>query len=65
MGRLATADEIAHGVWLFLVDPDTQYMTGSTLNMDGGLAAAVVVEARGQDGAFLEEVWDVWLAFDS
>ncbi len=37
MGRLATAEEIAHGVF-FLVDPATQYMTGSTLNMDGGLA---------------------------
>jgi glucose 1-dehydrogenase len=37
MGRLATAEEIAHGIF-FLVDPDTQYMTGSVLNMDGGLA---------------------------
>jgi glucose 1-dehydrogenase len=37
MGRLATPEEIAHGVF-FLVDPDTQYMTGSTLVMDGGLA---------------------------
>lgn len=37
MGRLATADEIAHGIF-FLIDPDTQYMTGSTLIMDGGLA---------------------------
>jgi glucose 1-dehydrogenase len=37
MGRLATADEIAHGIY-FLIDPDTQYMTGSTLIMDGGLA---------------------------
>ena len=37
MGRLATADEIAHGV-LFLVEPATSYMTGSTLIMDGGLA---------------------------
>jgi len=37
MGRLAKAEEIAHGV-LFLVDPATQYMTGSTLSMDGGLA---------------------------
>ncbi len=37
MGRLASADEIAHGVY-FLVDPRTSYMTGSVLNMDGGLA---------------------------
>ncbi len=37
MGRLATPEEIAHGVF-FLVDPATQYMTGSTLSMDGGLA---------------------------
>ncbi len=37
MGRLATPEEIAHGIF-FLVDPDTQYMTGSTLIMDGGLA---------------------------
>ncbi len=50
MGRLATADEIAHGVF-FLVDPDTQYMTGSTLNMDGGLALPWWSK-RGADGAF-------------
>lgn len=37
MGRLATSDEIAHGIY-FLIDPETQYMTGSTLIMDGGLA---------------------------
>ena len=37
MGRMATPEEIAHGVF-FLVDPATQYMTGSILNMDGGLA---------------------------
>ena len=37
MGRLAKPEEVAHGVF-FLVDPATQYMTGSTLNMDGGLA---------------------------
>lgn len=37
MGRLASAEEIAHGV-LFLADPATSYMTGSTLVMDGGLA---------------------------
>jgi glucose 1-dehydrogenase len=36
MGRLAKPEEIAHGI-LFLVDPATQYMTGSTLSMDGGL----------------------------
>lgn len=37
MGRLATPDEIAHGIF-FLIDPDTHYMTGTTLTMDGGLA---------------------------
>ena len=37
MGRLATSEEIAHGVF-FLVDPETQYTTGATLVMDGGLA---------------------------
>ena len=37
MGRLATADEIAHGVF-FLIDPRTQYMTGATVKMDGALA---------------------------
>jgi glucose 1-dehydrogenase len=37
MGRLATPEEVAHGIF-FLVDPDTRYMTGSTLIMDGGLA---------------------------
>jgi len=37
MGRLASPEEIAHGVF-FLLDPATSYMTGSTLIMDGGLA---------------------------
>jgi glucose 1-dehydrogenase len=34
-GRLARPDEIARGV-LFLVDPDSDYITGSTLAIDGG-----------------------------
>lgn len=34
-GRLARPDEIARGV-LFLVDPDSDYITGSTLSIDGG-----------------------------
>jgi glucose 1-dehydrogenase len=36
-GRLARPEEIARGV-LFLVDPDSEYMTGSTLVIDGGAA---------------------------
>jgi glucose 1-dehydrogenase len=34
-GRLARPEEIARGV-LFLVDPDSEYVTGSTLEIDGG-----------------------------
>src|SRR5262245_6685473 len=34
-GRLARPDEIARGV-LFLVDPESEYVTGSTLVIDGG-----------------------------
>ena len=34
-GRLARPDEIARGI-LFLVDPDSEYITGSTLCVDGG-----------------------------
>jgi glucose 1-dehydrogenase len=34
-GRLARPEEIARGV-LFLVDPDSDYMTGTTLSIDGG-----------------------------
>jgi glucose 1-dehydrogenase len=34
-GRLARTDEIARGV-LFLVDPASEYVTGSTLCIDGG-----------------------------
>jgi len=34
-GRLAQPDEIARGV-LFLVDPASEYITGSTLAIDGG-----------------------------
>ena len=35
LGRLARPEEIARGV-AFLVDPDSSYMTGSTLSIDGG-----------------------------
>ncbi len=35
MGRLAKPEEIARGI-LFLVDPDSAYITGSTLCIDGG-----------------------------
>jgi len=35
-GRLARPDEIARGI-LFLVDPASDYLTGSTLSIDGGL----------------------------
>lgn len=34
-GRLAKPEEIARGI-LFLVDPDSDYVTGSTLALDGG-----------------------------
>jgi glucose 1-dehydrogenase len=37
LGRLATSEEIAHGC-LFLVDPRSSYMTGTTLEMEGGLS---------------------------
>ena len=36
-GRMARPEEIARGV-LFLVDPDSEYITGSTLAIDGGSA---------------------------
>lgn len=35
LGRLARAEEIARAV-LFLVDPASEYITGSTLSVDGG-----------------------------
>ena len=35
LGRLAEPEEIARGV-LFLVDPASSYITGSTLAIDGG-----------------------------
>jgi glucose 1-dehydrogenase len=35
-GRLARPEEIARGI-LFLVDPASDYVTGSTLSIDGGL----------------------------
>ena len=34
-GRMAQPEEIARGI-LFLVDPDSDYITGSTLSIDGG-----------------------------
>ena len=36
-GRLATSEEIAHGA-LFLVDPRSAYVNGTTLEMEGGLS---------------------------
>jgi len=36
-GRLAKSEEIAHGA-LFLVDPRSDYVNGTTLEMEGGLA---------------------------
>lgn len=36
-GRLAQPEEIARAI-VFLVDPDSDYITGSTLTVDGGLA---------------------------
>jgi glucose 1-dehydrogenase len=35
LGRLARPDEIARGI-VFLLDPDSEYVTGSTLWVDGG-----------------------------
>ncbi len=35
-GRLASPDDIAHGV-VFLVDPKSDYITGTTLSIDGGI----------------------------
>jgi glucose 1-dehydrogenase len=37
LGRLAQPEEIARGV-LFLVDPESSYITGSTLMIDGGVS---------------------------
>jgi glucose 1-dehydrogenase len=34
---LATSEEIAHAA-LFLVDPRSEYINGSTLEMEGGLS---------------------------
>ncbi|QDT03215.1 Glucose 1-dehydrogenase 1 [Rubripirellula lacrimiformis] len=36
MGRLGAPDEIGYGV-VFLCDPKSQYITGSTLTIDGGI----------------------------
>ena len=35
LGRLAQPDEIARGI-VFLLDPASEYITGSTLSIDGG-----------------------------
>ena len=35
-GRLASPDDIAHGV-VFLVNPKSDYITGTTLSIDGGI----------------------------
>jgi 3-oxoacyl-[acyl-carrier protein] reductase len=37
LGRWGTADEIAHAV-AFLASDEAGYITGQTLNVDGGMA---------------------------
>jgi 3-oxoacyl-[acyl-carrier protein] reductase len=39
MGRMGTDAEVAHGV-LFLVSPETSYITGHVLNINGGMFMA-------------------------
>jgi 3-oxoacyl-[acyl-carrier protein] reductase len=39
MGRMGTDLEVAHGV-LFLVSPETSYITGHVLNINGGMYMA-------------------------
>ena len=38
LGRYGTVDEIS-GAVAFLAGPDASYITGTTLNIDGGVAA--------------------------
>jgi len=38
MGRLGTAQEVAKGV-VFLLSDDASYITGQTLNVNGGMYA--------------------------
>jgi NAD(P)-dependent dehydrogenase (short-subunit alcohol dehydrogenase family) len=42
MGRVADADEVAEAVW-FLASPQSSFITGSELKVDGGLLAAIGV----------------------
>jgi NAD(P)-dependent dehydrogenase (short-subunit alcohol dehydrogenase family) len=35
VGRLGTAEEIAHGIW-YLCTPGAGYVTGAVLDMNGG-----------------------------
>jgi glucose 1-dehydrogenase len=49
VGRLATPEEMARGV-LFLADPASEYVTGSTLTMDGG--ASLPWWSRRAEGEF-------------
>ena len=42
MGRVADADEVAEAVW-FLASPQSSFITGSELMVDGGLLAAIGV----------------------
>jgi glucose 1-dehydrogenase len=49
LGRLARPEEMARGV-IFLVDPASEYVTGSTLTMDGG--ATLPWWSKRADGQF-------------
>jgi NAD(P)-dependent dehydrogenase (short-subunit alcohol dehydrogenase family) len=42
MGRVADAEEVAEAVW-FLASPQSSFITGSELRVDGGLLAAIGV----------------------
>ena len=56
LGRIGTPDDVA-GVVAFLAGPDASYVTGQSLNVDGGLVSRLMRERDGSEAEPAPERW--------